>query len=74
MNHCKQKRLSISLEDYLQINVFLNWWWLSKKNELTLYQEATKSGRKKAVRGQPARYGKPDSWDVNMTINLLVKR
>ena len=45
MSRCKQKRLSISLEDYLQINAFLDWWLWSKRSELTLYEKTTKRSR-----------------------------
>ena len=37
----KQKCLSTSLEDYLQINAFSDRWWWSERSELKLYQEAT---------------------------------
>ena len=42
MSRCKQKLLSTSLENYLQINTFSDRWRWSKKSELILYQKATK--------------------------------
>ena len=66
----KQKYLTINLEDHLQINAFLDWWWWSKKNKLTLYQEARKRSYKEAVWERPAGYGSLDSWDVNISFNL----
>ena len=66
----EKKYLNISLENYLQIKVFSDWWYWSKNSELILYKKATERNCRKVVRQWPAEHRRPDFWDVKINFNL----